>query len=196
MVFSSLTFLYAYLPVVLVVYYLVPLRWRNAVLFLVSLFFYGWGEPRYVFVMLGSIFLNWQGGLRIEKAQNQKDAAAAKRILTSLIVINLVILGIFKYADFVIENLNHLGLSLAPLHLSLPIGISFYTFQAMSYPIDLYRGETSAQHSFLKFGTYVTMFPQLIAGPIVRYTDIAKQLDQRSVSSKKLVYGKIIRRMY
>jgi alginate O-acetyltransferase complex protein AlgI len=189
MVFSSLTFLYAYLPVVLVVYYLVPLRWRNAVLFLVSLFFYGWGEPRYVFVMLGSIFLNWQGGLRIEKAQNQKDAAAAKRILTSLIVINLVILGIFKYADFVIENLNHLGLSLAPLHLSLPIGISFYTFQAMSYPIDLYRGETSAQHSFLKFGTYVTMFPQLIAGPIVRYTDIAKQLDQRSVSSKKLVYG-------
>ena len=189
MVFSSLTFLYAYLPVVLLVYYLVPIRWRNLVLFIVSLFFYGWGEPRYVFVMVGSIFLNWGAGLLIEKAQNNNDQAKAKKILTWAIVINLVILGIFKYADFVVENLNHLGLSLKPLKLSLPIGISFYTFQAMSYPIDLYRGETSAQHSFLKFGTYVTMFPQLIAGPIVRYTDIARQLDDRSVSSRKLEAG-------
>ena len=184
MVFSSLTFLYAYLPVVLLVYYLVPLKWRNPVLFAFSLFFYGWGEPRYVFVMLASILLNWEAGLLIEKAKNNQDQAKAKKILTLVIVINIAILAIFKYADFVVENLNHLGLSLTPPHLSLPIGISFYTFQAMSYPIDLYRGETSAQHSFVKFGTYVTMFPQLIAGPIVRFTDIAKQLDDRRVSSK------------
>lgn len=189
MVFSSLTFLYAYLPVVLLVYYLVPLKWRNPVLFAFSLFFYGWGEPRYVFVMLASILLNWEAGLLIEKAKNNQDQAKAKKILTLVIVINIAILAIFKYADFVVENLNHLGLSLTPPHLSLPIGISFYTFQAMSYPIDLYRGETSAQHSFVKFGTYVTMFPQLIAGPIVRYTDIAKQLDDRRVSSKKLQSG-------
>ena len=189
MVFSSLTFLYAYLPVVLLVYYLVPLKWRNPVFFAFSLFFYGWGEPRYVFVMLASILLNWEAGLLIEKAKNNQDQAKAKKILTLVIVINIAILAIFKYADFVVENLNHLGLSLTPPHLSLPIGISFYTFQAMSYPIDLYRGETSAQHSFVKFGTYVTMFPQLIAGPIVRYTDIAKQLDDRRVSSKKLQSG-------
>ncbi len=189
MVFSSLTFLYAYLPIVLAVYFLVPIRWRNAVLLLVSLFFYGWGEPVYVLIMIASIIINWLFGKAIS-AKRSTDRQAAKRYLILCMVFNLALLGFFKYWDFLAENLNHLGiLFIRPLRLGLPIGISFYTFQTMSYPIDLYRFDTDPQESLVSFGAYVCMFPQLIAGPIVRYTDIAKQLNHRTITVDKFYAG-------
>lgn len=189
MVFSSLTFLYAYLPIVLVIYFTVPARFRNLILFFVSLFFYGWGEPVYVFLMIFSIFFNFMFGKGIAKYRdvNQK---IAKQYLVLDIVLNLAILGFFKYYDFLIGNLNVIGLTfLQPLHLELPIGISFYTFQTMSYPIDLYRHDTDPQKKFINFGAYVTMFPQLIAGPIVRYRDIASMLDDRKENYAQFASG-------
>lgn len=189
MVFSSLTFLFAYLPVVMLVYKAVPFRWRNLVLLIVSLFFYGWGEPVYVLVMIFSILMNWLCGKAIGRFRDT-DRAKAKRILTWCMVANIALLGFFKYWDFLITNLNHLGLNLLkPLGLGLPIGISFYTFQTMSYPIDLYRNETDPQKSLVSFGAYVCMFPQLIAGPIVRYTDIARQLEVRSETLDEFYHG-------
>ena len=182
MVFSSLTFLFAYLPAVLAVYFLVPLAWRNLWLLIVSLFFYGWGEPVYVLVMIASIIINWLMGNAISRWRDT-DHERARQILVLCMVFNVGLLGFFKYWDFLISNLQLLGLTfLKPLGLSLPIGISFYTFQTMSYPIDLYRHDTDPQKSLVSFGAYVTMFPQLIAGPIVRYTDIAKQLNQRTIT--------------
>jgi len=166
MVFSSLTFLYAYLPIVLIVYYIVPSHWRNLVLFAVSLFFYGWGEPVYVLLMIFSIIFNFLFGRKIAQYRDS-NRALAKQYLVLDIVLNLAILGFFKYFDFLAVNLQALGLSfIKPLNLELPIGISFYTFQTMSYPIDLYRHDTDPQKKFINFGAYVTMFPQLIAGPI------------------------------
>ncbi len=154
---------------------------RNLVLFIVSLFFYGWGEPIYVLLMIFSILLNYGFGLFIDKYSNDKNKA--KKYLIVCIVINLLLLGFFKYWDFIVSNLQTLGFNALPtLNLSLPIGISFYTFQAMSYPIDLYRNDTSVQKSPINFGAYVTMFPQLIAGPIVRYRDVANELDERHES--------------
>jgi len=188
MVFSSLTFLFAYLPIVLAVYYLVPMRWRNLVLLLVSLFFYGWGEPVYVLVMIFSILMNWIFGNFISRYRDS-DRKKAKHFLVGCIVVNLALLGFFKYWDFFASNLNHLGLSLPILRLSLPIGISFYTFQTMSYPIDLYRKQTDPQKSLVSFGAYVCMFPQLIAGPIVRYVDVAKQLDHRTLGRQSFYDG-------
>ncbi|MDD6367122.1 MAG: MBOAT family protein [Stecheria intestinalis] len=188
MVFSSLTFLFAYLPIVLAVYYLVPMRWRNLVLLLVSLFFYGWGEPVYILVMIFSILMNWIFGNFISRYRDS-DRKKAKHFLVGCIVVNLALLGFFKYWDFFASNLNHLGLSLPILMLSLPIGISFYTFQTMSYPIDLYRKQTDPQKSLVSFGAYVCMFPQLIAGPIVRYVDVAKQLDHRTLSRQSFYDG-------
>ncbi|MBQ9328140.1 MAG: MBOAT family protein [Solobacterium sp.] len=189
MVFSSLTFLYAYFPIVMAVYFLVPMKWRNLVLLVVSLFFYGWGEPVYVLIMIASIIINWLFGNAIG-ASRDNDRPKAKRYLVLCIVFNLLLLGFFKYYDFLAENLNHLGLYfLHPLRLGLPIGISFYTFQTMSYPIDLYRFDTDPQKSLVSFGAYVCMFPQLIAGPIVRYTDIAKQLNQRTLNLEKTYEG-------
>ena len=182
MVFSSLTFLFAYLPVVLAVYYAVPMKWRNAVLFIVSLFFYGWGEPVYVVMMVVSILANWFFGAKVANNRDN-DQPAARKWMTMCVIFNLALLGFFKYFDFFVSNLNALGISfIHPLHLGLPIGISFYTFQAMSYPIDIYRHDTDPQRSAVSFGAYVTMFPQLIAGPIVRYRDIAKQLENRELS--------------
>ncbi len=189
MVFSSLTFLFAYLPVVFLVYFIVPAAWRNPVLFLFSLFFYGWGEPVYVAVMLFSILFNWLFGAFVAKYR-KKNRELAKKWMIACIVLNLALLGFFKYYDFLAENLQALGLSfIEPLHLGLPIGISFYTFQAMSYPIDIYRNETDAQRSVINFGAYVTMFPQLIAGPIVRYRDIAAMLTKRTHSLQKFNAG-------
>ncbi|WP_105303233.1 MBOAT family O-acyltransferase [Anaerolactibacter massiliensis] len=188
MVFSSLTFLFAYLPIVLAVYYLVPMRWRNLVLLLVSLFFYGWGEPVYILVMIFSILMNWIFGNFISRYRDS-DRKKAKHFLVGCIVVNLALLGFFKYWDFFASNLNHLGLSLPILRLSLPIGISFYTFQTMSYPIDLYRKQTDPQKSLVSFGAYVCMFPQLIAGPIVRYVDVAEQLDHRTLSRQSFYDG-------
>ena len=189
MVFSSLTFLYAYLPIVLIVYFTVPARFRNFVLFIVSLFFYGWGEPVYVFLMIFSIFFNFMFGKGIAKYRDV-DQERAKQYLIMDIVLNLAILGFFKYYDFLIGNLNGIGLTfLQPLHLELPIGISFYTFQTMSYPIDLYCHDTDPQKKFINFGAYVTMFPQLIAGPIVRYRDIASMLDDRKENYAQFASG-------
>ncbi|MBR3347368.1 MAG: MBOAT family protein, partial [Solobacterium sp.] len=189
MVFSSLTFLFAYLPIVLTIYFLVPIRWRNLVLLLVSLFFYGWGEPVYVLVMIASIIINWLFGKAIS-ATRDTAREKSKRYLILCMVFNLALLIFFKYFDFLAENLRALGITaLRPLHLGLPIGISFYTFQTMSYPIDLYRHDTDPQKSLISFGAYVCMFPQLIAGPIVRYTDIAKQLNERTITTDGFYKG-------
>ena len=189
MVFSSLTFLFAYLPIVLAIYFLVPIKYRNFVLFIVSLFFYGWGEPIYVLMMILSIFVNWVFGNYVG-IYRKKDQKRAQKYLIMCIAFNLILLGFFKYFDFFASNLNALGISfIKPLGLGLPIGISFYTFQAMSYPIDIYRLDTDPQKSIVYFGAYVTMFPQLIAGPIVRYKDIAKELEKRSITSSQFNEG-------
>lgn len=189
MVFSSLTFLFAYLPAVLAVYYAVKPEWRNPVLFLVSLFFYGWGEPVYILVMLLSIIANYFAAAAIFRYRST-DIRRAESFLILCVVFNIAVLGFFKYWDFIAVNLNALGFgSVKPLHLGLPIGISFYTFQAMSYPIDVWRGKTEPQKDMVSFGAYVTMFPQLIAGPIVRYTDIAAQLNHRKESQDQFTRG-------
>ena len=181
MVFSSLLFLYYFLPLVLSLYYLAPHKLRNLVLFAGSLFFYAWGEPVYIVLMIFSSLSDFGHGLLIDKYRNREQIA--KWLVASAVAINLGLLGFFKYADFLILNLNAvLDTNFTPLHLPLPIGISFYTFQTMSYSIDVYRGDAPVQRSFLNFATYVTLFPQLIAGPIVRYNTIAHELTARQES--------------
>lgn len=186
MVFSSLLFLFFYLPITLLVYYLIPSRWRNLWLFAVNLVFYGWGEPIYVVLMLLSIAINYAAGLLVDAHRDK-----ARGILAVNAVINLGLLFFFKYYDFLALNLSRLpGLGfLHPLGVTLPIGISFYTFQNMSYPIDVYRRDALAQRSFIRYGTYVALFPQLIAGPIVRYKDIARQLEQRRETAGQFASG-------
>ncbi len=189
MVFSGLLFIFIYLPIVLAVYYLCPSRWRNLWLFVVNLVFYGWGEPKYLLLMLVSICLNYAAGWLVGryKSENPKKARAFLAVNT---VLNLALLFFFKYFDLVCNTLNSLlGTSLPILHLSLPIGISFYTFQTMSYPIDVYRGDATVQKNYIKFGTFVSLFPQLIAGPIVRYKDIAAQLDEREHRADRFASG-------
>ena len=187
MVFSSLPFLFGYLPVVLAVLKLAPLHARNFCLFLVSLIFYGWSEPVYIVIMLISTFVDYYNGRMVDKYRD--DRKKAKRFVWFSVIFNLSLLGFFKYADFFILNLQALGLPLSPLHLSLPVGISFYTFQTMSYPIDVYRKQAPVQKSVVSFGAYVTLFPQLIAGPIVRYKDIAEQLDHRQETADQFALG-------
>lgn len=181
MLFSSLEFLFMFMLVTIPVYFICPLKWRNLVLLIFSLIFYGWGEPVYVFLMVFTIAVDYVMGWLIEK---KKGTPGARSCLILAIIINLGLLGFFKYADFIIENLSLIpGLgALKPLGLGLPIGISFYTFQALSYVIDVYRGDAQAQHNPVSFGAYVTLFPQLIAGPIVRYKDIDDQLQCREQS--------------
>ena len=189
MVFSSILFLFVYLPVVLAVYYIVPARYRNVWLFAVNLVFYGWGEPVYILLMLFSIALNYAAGLWIAKYRIADDKKA-RAVLTVNTVLNLALLVFFKYFDLIAETLSHIpGVQIAPLGLTLPIGISFYTFQTMSYPIDVYRGDTEEQKNFIRFGTFVALFPQLIAGPIVRYKDVASQLGARRLSSEQFSSG-------
>ena len=187
MVFSSLPFLFGYLPVVLAVLKLAPLHARNFCLFLVSLIFYGWSEPVYIVIMLISTFVDYYNGRMVDKYRD--DRKKAKRFVWFSVIFNLSLLGFFKYADFFILNLQALGLPLSPLNLSLPVGISFYTFQTMSYPIDVYRKQAPVQKSVVSFGAYVTLFPQLIAGPIVRYKDIAEQLDHRQETADQFALG-------
>ena len=188
MVFSSLLFMFIYLPAVLAIYYAVPRRWRNLWLFVANLVFYGWGEPVYILLMLFSICINYFAGLLIDK--NRDDRKKAKGILIADIVINLAMLGFFKYYDLFAATLSAIpGVSVRALHLALPIGISFYTFQTMSYPIDVYRGDAELQRNFISFGTFVALFPQLIAGPIVRYKDIASQLDFRATGVDQFSSG-------
>ncbi len=177
MVFSSLTFLLFYLPAVLAVYYLVPAKLKNPVLFVFSLLFYAWGEPVYVGLMIFSTVLDYCCGRAAEAYRGTKKAKAA---LIVSVVVNLGLLCFFKYTDFLLTTINGVfGLSIPLLNLPLPIGISFYTFQTMSYTIDVYRGDTKAQKNLISFGAYVSLFPQLIAGPIVRYQTIAAQIDHR-----------------
>lgn len=189
MVFSSILFLFVYLPVVLAVYYIVPARYRNLWLFIVNLVFYGWGEPVYILLMVFSIALNYAAGLLIARYRLTDDKKA-RAVLTVNTVVNLALLIFFKYFDLLAATLSRIpGISIPALGLTLPIGISFYTFQTMSYPIDVYRGDTEEQKNFIRFGTFVALFPQLIAGPIVRYKDVASQLGTRRLSSEQFSSG-------
>lgn len=188
MLFSSIVFLFTFLPAVMILYYLLPARFRNVILLLASLVFYAWGEPVYLFLMLLSILFNYFSGLDI--ARNLQDKRAAKRSLVFNLIINLAVLGFFKYEGFVLDTLN----GILPVHISyhalpLPIGISFYTFQILSYIIDVYRGNVKVQTNLPNFALYVTMFPQLIAGPIVQYADVDEQLASREVSRTKFGEG-------
>lgn len=188
MLFSSIVFLFTFLPAVMILYYLLPARFRNVILLLASLVFYAWGEPVYLFLMLLSILFNYFSGLDI--ARNLQDKRAAKRSLVFNLIINLAVLGFFKYEGFVLDTLN----GILPVHISyhalpLPIGISFYTFQILSYIIDVYRGNVKVQTNLPNFALYVTMFPQLIAGPIVQYADVDEQLASREVSWTKFGEG-------
>ena len=177
MVFSSFVFLLLFLPLTLGLYFAAPLRWRNAVLFIVSLAFYAWGEPLYILLMLFSTVFDYGNGLALEKLEKKNKARARKGILLLSLAVNLGMLCFFKYTPLLIQTADDLGgLSWRVPEIALPIGISFYTFQTLSYTIDVYRGNVKAQHRFVDFAMYVSLFPQLIAGPIVRYADIEKQL--------------------
>ena len=187
MLFSSIPFLYYFLPAVLIAYFLVPGKAKNAVLLLSSLFFYGWGEPKYLALMAVTIGTFYGCGLAIEKAKTQ---SGKKLWLVVSVVVGIALLTVFKYADFFLQSFAAVtGLSIPLLRLALPIGISFYTFQCMSYAVDVYRGNVAAQKNLISFGAYVALFPQLIAGPIVRYVDVARELEERSSTFEDLSYG-------
>ena len=187
MLFSGLSFLYCFLPAVLVVYFLVPGSWKNAVLLVFSLVFYAWGEPRYVFLMLATILGFYLCGLGIGKSRTERGK---KVWLAASVLLGVGTLAVFKYADFFIGSVNAAaGLSLPLLRLALPIGISFYTFQCISYTVDVYRSKALPQKNLISFGAYVCLFPQLIAGPIVRYTDVARELENRSHSWEDFSLG-------
>lgn len=188
MVFSSLIFMFLYLPAVLLIYYITPHKFRNAMLLVVNLVFYGWGEPVFILLMIFSTVLNYVYGYFIEKFRENKRTA--KILLVTAIIINLGVLAFFKYAGMLTDTLNVLPfLNIPDFTIPLPIGISFYTFQTMSYTIDVYRGDTPAQKNIVSFGTYVSLFPQLIAGPIVRYRDVADQLDSRHENIEQFTLG-------
>lgn len=183
MLFTSISFLYYFLPIVIILYFIVPKKFKNFILFLSSIFFYFCGEPIYTFLMIGEIFIAYVGARYLEKHRK-------KSILVSLLAIHIGALGLFKYSDFTINNINQIfGSKIPLLKLALPIGISFYTFQIISYVVDVYRGKVKVQKSFLKLATYVSLFPQLIAGPIVRYETIEKELDSRTSNFENFAYG-------
>ena len=187
MLFSSIPFLYYFLPSVLILYFLVPKKLKNTVLLISSLVFYGWGEPKYLILMVASIIIGYVSGLLIE-ATNEKSKKRAFMIIN--VAINICFLGFFKYSNFFVENFNAVtGLSLKLLNIALPIGISFYTFQILSYTVDVYRGTVKAQKNLISLATYITMFPQLIAGPIVRYIDIVDSLEDRKLTFQKVSEG-------
>ena len=189
MVFSSLLFLFMYLPVVLLIYYAVPYKFRNLFLFFANLVFYGWGEPVFVLLMIFSTVVDYTCGHFIDKYRTSNKKIAKTFLITS-VVINLSLLGFFKYAGFITDTLNAIPFfSLPRIEVPLPIGISFYTFQTMSYSIDVYRGDAPVQKNIVTFGTYVALFPQLIAGPIVRYKDVAYQLDHRKETLNQFTRG-------
>lgn len=188
MVFSSLVFMFAYLPITLLAYYLVPRQGRNIFLFIVNLIFYGWGEPKLVLLMVFNIFFNYIGGWLVDKYR--ADAKKKKLFLILTCVLDIGILAVFKYTGMITETLNMLPfLNIPELQISLPIGISFYTFQTMSYVIDVYRDDAPVSKNFVNFGTYVALFPQLIAGPIVRYRDVAEQLVNRRETLEMFTKG-------
>ena len=190
MIFSSLLCLFRFLPAVLVLYYLAPRPLRNLVLLLCSLVFYAWGEPVYIILMIVSILVSYTGGILVDRFKTQGKRRAARAALLGSSVVSLSLLGFFKYADFLIGTVDSLtGAGINLLKIALPIGISFYTFQTMSYTIDVYRGEAKVQKNLISFGAYVTMFPQLIAGPIVQYKTIDHQLRTRKETAAQFAYG-------
>ena len=188
MVFSSLVFLFAYLAVTLVIYYAVPRKARNIFLFFINLLFYGWGEPMLVFLMVFNIFFNYLGGYLVDKFRSDRKKKKLFLILTC--ALDIGILAVFKYTGLIVDTVNLLPfLNIPTVQISLPIGISFYTFQTMSYVIDVYRNDAPVSRSFINFGTYVALFPQLIAGPIVRYRDVAYQLEHRRETLDRFTKG-------
>lgn len=190
MVFSSLTFLFVFLPVILIVYYLSPKKIRNTILFIGSLIFYAWGEPVYILIMLFSTAFDYANGILIKKYKETKQLKKSRMVLITSIVVNLGILCFFKYSNFFIENIRNIfNLDIQLLNIVLPIGISFYTFQTMSYTIDVYLGKVEAQKNIIDFGTYVTFFPQLVAGPIIKYRDVNIQLKNRKETIDDFSYG-------
>lgn len=187
MVFSSIPFLFFFFPIFLFFYYLAPSKLKNYVLLIFSLIFYAWGEPIYIILMLISTLVDYTNGRLLAKNNNPKRR---KIYLLLAILINLSLLGTFKYADFLIDIINHIfNLKLASLNLSLPIGISFYTFQTMSYSIDVYRGSVKPEDNYFRYLTYVSMFPQLVAGPIVRYEKVAQELHERKITFDDVASG-------
>ena len=195
MQFSSLTFLFAYLSLTLAVYFLTPLRWRNLVLLAVSLFFYGWGEPVYIVIMFASIAIDYTHGLLVDKCKQKGSDKGARMAVASSVIFNLALLFFFKYWNFIAGSLGFLPvIDSLPLPggnsipFTLPIGISFYTFQTMSYTIDVYRGHARCQKNIVTFGTFVTLFPQLIAGPIVKYKTVAAELGLSQTAAKQRLF--------
>ena len=190
MLFSSILFLFRFLPVVLILYFISPKNCRNLVLFVVSLVFYGWDKPAYILLMLFSTVLDYTVGRLIEYSRKRGSDIGAKLSLLCSVIVNLGLLGFFKYSDFCIDTVNSIfGTSVSNLELTLPIGISFYTFQTLSYSIDVYRGRVDAQHNIITFGAYISMFPQLIAGPIVQYKTVARELNSRTITTDDFAYG-------
>ena len=187
MVFSSIVFLYIFLPIMLLIYFIVPNKFKNLVLLIASFGFYFYGEPIYVLLMAFSIISTYIFGRLIDKAEDKKQA---KSYLILAIIISIGLLVYFKYTDFIIQNINlWLANKIDLIHVILPIGISFYTFQMVSYLVDVYRGEAKVQKNILKLATYVSLFPQLIAGPIVRYTTIEEQLEKREYTANNFSLG-------
>ncbi len=185
MLFTSIPFLYYFLPLILITYFIMPKKYRNIVLLIFSIIFYAYGEPKYVFLMLLEILVAYFGAIIIDKNSKYKDIT-----LIVVLIIHIGLLGIFKYTDFLILNINKIFNShISLLNIVMPIGISFYTFQIISYLVDVYRKEVKPQENILKLATYVTLFPQLIAGPIVRYKDINKELDKRDEKLEDVSYG-------
>ena len=183
MLFTNISFLYYFLPIVIIIYFIIPKKFKNIILFLASMIFYFYGEPKYISLMIIEILIAYIGGLLIEKYKN-------KKILIGIVIIHIGFLCFFKYTNFLIININNIfNINLNLLNLALPIGISFYTFQIISYEIDVYKGKVNVQKNFLKLATYVSLFPQLIAGPIVRYETIEKELNNRTHSFEKFSYG-------
>ena len=188
MVFSSLTFLFAFFPLFLVTYFAIPNKYKNFVLFVFSLLFYAWGEPIYILLMLFSTVFDFTNGLLIEKWGPKTPKS--KIVMIIAVIVNLGLLGVFKYSNMVVEAINGIvNANIQWKELALPIGISFYTFQTLSYTIDVYLGKAKTQHNIINFGAYVAMFPQLIAGPIVQYKTIAEQLDSRKTSLDQMYHG-------
>ena len=169
MVFSTPYFLFLYLPAVLLLYYLAPLRFRNLVLLVFNLLFYGWGEPVYILLMIFTIVLDYFAGLIVHRCKRQGNDKGARWAVGVSLALNLAILFFFKYWDLVAGTLQRIGIPMPVLHLTLPIGISFYTFQTMTYPVDIHRGDSELPKNLVNFGTFVTLFPHLIAGPIIMY---------------------------
>lgn len=188
MVFSSIPFLFFFLPICLILYYAVPFSWKNGILLIFSLIFYAWGEPVYIVLMFLATIVDYINGLLMERFGNTKPKRTI--FLCCSVIVNLSVLAFFKYADFLVVNINNLfGTEITPLGLGLPVGISFFTFQTMSYIIDLYKGEVEAEHNYFDYLTYVSMFPQLVAGPIVRFSHINMELHKRTICMEKIVSG-------